>query len=116
MTVPSRNQILFQLFLRSIFFGCILKHLKKIGIIFDFYLGLSHIDNLLLYRYDLAQPCPSVFSNLPYKWLFSRVVYFTNGPSFLISRMAAGDHIFLILVKYFKDFIFHELSLYRRNS
>ena len=64
-------------------------------------------------------------SEIPYKWLFSRVVYFTNGPSFsisriLISRMAAGDHILLILVKYFKivfqDFIFHELSLYQRNS
>ena len=48
---------------------------------------------------------------IPYKWLFSRVVYFTNGPSFsisriLISRMAAGDHIFLILVKYFKILYF----------
>ena len=50
---------------------------------------------------------------LPYKWLFSRVVYFTNGPSFsistiLISRMAAGDHniISLILVKYFKILYF----------
>ena len=56
---------------------------------------------------------------IPYKWLFSRVVYLTNGPSFsilriLISRMAAGDHIFLILMKYFR--IFHELSLYQRNS
>ena len=43
---------------------------------------------------------------IPYKWLFSTVVYFTNGPSFfisriLISRMAAGDNIFLILAKYF---------------
>ena len=52
---------------------------------------------------------------LPYKWLFSRVVYFTNGPSFsisriLISRMAAGDHIFLIHVKYLY------MSLYQRNS
>ena len=31
------------------------------------------------------------------KWLFSRVVYFTNGPSFsisgnLVSRMATEDH------------------------
>ena len=45
------------------------------------------------------------------KNLFSSVVYFTNGPSFsisriFISRMAAGDHIFLILVKYFKILYF----------
>ena len=50
-------------------------------------------------------------TKLPYKWLFSRVVYFTNGPSLsisriLISRMAAGDRIFLILVKYFKILYF----------
>ena len=48
------------------------------------------------------------------KWLFARVVYFTNGPSFSISRIliprkATVDHIFLILVKYFK---IHKLSLY----
>ena len=52
------------------------------------------------------------------KWLSSRVVYFMNGPSFsisriLISRTAAGDHIFVILARYF---IFHELSLHQRNS
>ena len=53
----------------------------------------------------------ALLSVLPYKWLFSRVVYFTNGPSFSISRilispMAAGDHIFVILAKYFKILYF----------
>ena len=38
-------------------------------------------------------------------WLFSRVVYFTNGPSFsisgiFISGMATEDNIFLTLVRY----------------
>ena len=48
-----------------------------------------------------------VVFQIPYcKWLFSRVVYFTNGPSFSISRisisrMAAGDHIFLSISRFY---------------
>ena len=46
---------------------------------------------------------------LLYKWLFSMVVYFTNGLSFsisriLISRMAARDHI----CEVFRDFMLHK--------
>ena len=70
----------------------------------------SEIRTNLSYGHPLIPRCLDkrgltvAHKRVPYKWLFSRVVYFTNGPSFsisriLISRMAARDHIFLILVE-----------------
>ena len=47
--------------------------------------------------YNIVYTYIYYIAGIPYKWLFSRVVYFTNGPSFfisqiLISRMGAIDN------------------------